>query len=216
MSLVQVIITENYVLVGADKRGIMDQTNEIYENCNKLIKLNKEIIFACTGGVLDNFKLFDGFCYYSDGCGLINSNKIFNISYNNFVNIIKEKFEIMCNEHNDKNNHISYDIGSVICGYNGKEFETTTFSLGSKYGIPNGIIKTCKSNNFPYKGVSVGKIEHLHMLEEFVQKIYFKYGKVTLRQYKNILYEIFEEGAKIDETINNIVCFESIRKKDVI
>lgn len=214
MSLVQAIITEKFILVGADNRGIHPD-GRIIETCNKLIKLNNNIIFGCTGGILDNFKLFDGYCYYSDKCGLSNSEDKFNISYNDFVDTISERFNIMLNEQRERKAVHKYEICSMICGYNGKEFEATTFSIGSKYNYPDGIIKVTKAINFPYKGVSAGKVEHLHMLEELVQKTYFKYGNVTMRQYKNILYEIFENGATTDETINNIVRFESIRKKDV-
>ncbi len=215
MSLVQAIITENFILVGSDSRGIHPD-GHIAETCNKLIKLNKNIIFGCTEGILDNFKLFNGYCYYSDELGLYNSEKKFDITYNDFVNIISNKFDIMLDEQYNKQLNCRYEICSMICGYNGKEFEATTFVLGSKYGIPDGIIKVCKAKNFPYKGINAGKIEHLHTFEKLVAETYIKYHDITLRQYKNILYEVFEYGAKIDDTINNNLCFESIRKKDVI
>lgn len=216
MSLVQTIITENFVLVGADKRGIEESGNEMHENCNKLIKLNNQIIFGCTGGLLDNYKLFEEFCNYDDELGLIKSKSNFDLTYNDFIQIVESKFEDMLILHNRKGNNITYDINSVVSGYNGHEFEATCFTIGSEFGIPDGIVKVQKANNFPYKGVNAGRIEHMHNLHNLVQDTYFTTGKLTIRQCKNILYDVFEQGSKFDETINNKVCFEYIKKKDVI
>lgn len=211
MSLVQIIISKNFVLASADKRGNHPNGSKT-DNCNKLIKVNNEIIFACTGGILDNFKLFDGYCYYSDSFGLINSDKTFDISYNDFVEEISRRFELMLQEHTDITNKTQYDIGSVVCGYNGKEFEVTIFSIGGMDASQNGIHKVTKLLNFPYKGVSIGLPEHLNKLHELVEHDYFKYGELNIRKYKNIILNVFEQGAKFDDTINNIVCFEKIYK----
>lgn len=58
MSLVQAVITKKYLLLGADQRAI--KKDIIKENCNKIIKINDEIMFGCTGGVIDNSILFEG------------------------------------------------------------------------------------------------------------------------------------------------------------
>lgn len=215
MSLVQAVITKDFILVGADKRGIQPD-GSILENCNKIIKLNSGIIFGCTGGILDNFKLFSGYCYYSEELGLVNSEDIYDVSYNNFVDIISNRFQEMYKEHIDENNPRHYDIGSMICGFNGNEFEVTTFNIGGVNGAVDGIYKVTKSPDFPYKGVNAGKIIHRDVLHKMVGEFYFKYGELTIRQYKNIMLDVFEEGARIDETINDIVCFEKIRRKDVV
>lgn len=39
---------------------------------------------------------------------------------------------------------------------------------------------------------------------------------LTVRQIKNMLLDIYDIGAKFDNTINNDVKFEVIRKKDVM
>ena len=215
MSVVQAIIMKNFLLVGADKRAIYPN-GDFVENHNKLIKLNNEIIFGCTGGTFDNFKLFEGYCNYSKENGFVKVNNDFNISYNEFVKIISNRLVTIHQEHIDKNIDKKYEIGSIVCGYNGKEFECTIFSVGSKYGFPDGIIKTNKPIDFPYKGVTAGKIIHKEKLEELYEKTYKKYGELTLRQCKNIMLDVFEEGSKLDSTINNDVCFETIKKKDVM
>lgn len=215
MSLVQAIITEDFLLVGADKRAVRHDGTTT-ENNNKLIKLNSNIIFGCTGGAMDNFKLFNGYCYYSDTIGFVNSDEQFDISYNDFADIISNRFQTMYNEHIDKNHNGHYEICSLVCGYNGNEFEVSLFTMGSTESIPDGIMKVTKSKTFPYKGVNAGKIVHIDKLQKLVEQSYFKYGNLTMRQYKNILLDVFESGSKIDKTINNCVCFEKIKRKDVM
>lgn len=211
MSLVQGIITDDFALVGAETCATK-QNGTTIDGFNKMIKLNKSIIFGCTGGIKDNFQLFQGFCNYSDESGLVPINTEFIISYNEFVNIISRRFIKMCRLKHNTNNPVSYEIISMICGYNGKEFEITSFNTNSQ----EQIIKATKPVDFPYKGANAGKTEHLTELQKLVQETYFEYGYVTLTQYKSILREVFRKGAKIDKGINDDVHFEIIKKKDVI
>lgn len=213
MSLIQGVITENFILVGADKRGIRC-TGEISENCNKLIKYNDDIIFGCTGGILDNFKLFDGFCGYSDQTGLVHLDKQYDISYNNFVQQISSKFDLMYSE--IQNDIKSYDIGSLIAGFNGKEFEITTFGIGSEDNEMDGIYHIHRSPSFPYKVINFGKIEHMNKIDEMLSYQYQVYGDLNIRQCKNIMLTVFNQAAKTDNTINNKLVFAKIRKKDVV
>ncbi len=215
MSLVQAIITKDFILVGADKRGIHPRRG-ILNNCNKLIKLNNGIIFGCTGGVFDNFKLFDGYCYYSEELGFVNSEDTFDISYNDFVDVLSNRFSVLYQEHINEKTPKHYDIGSIVCGFNGSQFEVTTFNLGGVSGVIDGIDKVTKAHDFPYKGISSGKPIHIKLLQELIEQGFIKNGNLTIRQYKNIMLEVFEKGSKIDKTINNVVCFEKIKIKDVI
>ena len=60
-------------------------------------------------------------------------------------------------------------------------------------------------------------MEHLDRLTPLVEHTYFKNGgDLTIRQYKNIMSYVFEQGAKSDDTINDDICFETIKLKDVI
>ena len=214
MSLVIAVATDTFLLFGADTRGQISQITS--ETQNKLIKLNKNIIFGCTGGILDNFKFFDGFCYYSSKYGLLKSEISFdNLSYNEFIDIMTERFSSFYNEHLDKNNPITYDIGCIIGGHNGEKFELTVFSIGSKYN-QDGIYKFHKPANFPYRGVAMGFAEHINKLNEGVYVICHQFANPNILQYKNVLKDVFDNGIKIDNTINNNVRFEKIKLKDVI
>lgn len=217
MSLIQVVITDNFILAGADTRSVRCDNNAVIsEKINKLIKLNKGIIFGCTGGVLDNYELFYEFCSYDSVVGYSNLPYEFSLSYNEFVEIISKRFEIMKCEHNDEKADKKYDIGAVIAGHNGTQFEATCFNLGGRHGQPDGIVKVKKAIDFPYKGVNLGEKMHMDELHELVDIQYHKYGNLTIRQYMNIMHEVFDKGIIFNTGINNNIHFEKIRKKDIL
>lgn len=98
MSLVQTVITENFILVGSETRGIKADGSFI-ETVNKVIKVNNTIIFGCTGGVIDNYTLFDDFCDYSDENGIIPLKEEVKITYEDFVEFISKRF-LLCMKKN--------------------------------------------------------------------------------------------------------------------
>ena len=211
MSLVQVVLTDEFVLVGAEKHG--ENKDVVKEDVNKLIKVNKNIIFGCTGGVIDNYRLFYGFCSYSDDFGLIKLDEDVDVAYNDFVDMITERFYIMKDVHNNPNDHRQFEIQSVVCGFNGYEFEMVVFDLTPTTPVENQkVVKIKKAMDFPYKGMTAGNPIHLNNLENLVNLR----RPSTLLQYKNIMKDVFEMGIKFDNTINNNYCFEKIRKVDVI
>lgn len=210
MSLVICTITDNFALMGAEKRGILG--DKIYENSNKIIKVNKNIIFGCTGGILDNQLLFEDFCEYIDGQGLVKKDCEYNISYNDFINQISGRFHKLQNIHNDYTKPRKFNIQSIVCGFNGECFEIVCFNLTEDSPESQGIFKATKSTDFPYKGAVAGKIEHLNTLHQLV----YLQRPNTVLQYKNIMKDVFEKGVTFDDTINTNYCFEKIRLKDVI
>lgn len=217
MSLVQCVLTKKFIITAADMRAVKPNGDTI-EYFNKLIKLNNQIIFGCTGNAIDNYNLFSEFCNYSDEHGLIKLNNEISLSYNEFVVLIKEKFKKMQKIHNDIANEIKYEIMSIVCGYNGSEFESTLFSLTSIPGEDNGVIIGKCSNNMPYRCISAGEYYHLNEFEKVAKRYYYKmnYDFSTIRQFKNILIDVFKNGSEIDKSINNNITFERIRLKDVI
>lgn len=215
--MVQAILTDRFVLAAAETRAVKPD-GSIIDDVNKLIKVNNEVIFGCTGGIEDNYKLFYGFCNYSKQSGLIKMGQPVNISYIDFVEIIINRFNEMKRIHDDPNNAIKFEIMSVVCGYNGSEFEAILFCLTSNNYIANGITTIHKSSNFPFKCITAGRIEHK---EEFDRVANYYHENTTcdfstILQYKNILKEVFSNEAKIDSEINSNIKFETIKLKDVM
>lgn len=210
MSLVICTITDTFALMGAEKRGILGDI--IKENVNKLIKVNKNIIFGCTGGIKDNYTLFDEFCGYSDDCGLYNLESPIDISYHDFIDLISRRFSYMQNIHNDMSNPRKYNIQSLVCGFNGNCFEITCFNLTEDVSIPQGIVKAVKAPDFPYKGAVAGKPMHIEVMHNLV----YQRQPSNVLQYKNIIKDVIDQGTLVDDTINTNYHFEKIRLKDVI
>lgn len=216
MSLVQAVITKKFILVAAETMGTK-KDGTVIENCNKLIKLNKQIVIGYTGRLEDNYELFGEFCNYAYEQGLTKIKDNIDISYKDLIKIITNKFKQLEIIHKDKTNPKSYEIISMVCGYNGNEFEVVTFKLSSNEEEPNGISIKKREQNFPFRCISAGKTEHK---KEF-DKIANQYNDIrlydfkTIRQYKNILTEVFEKGAKSDNTINDKIKFERITLNDI-
>lgn len=168
-------------------------------------------MFGVTGNPINSFKLFDGYCFYNKVNGFSNLDNTFDISYEDFVNIILNRYNEMYKEHivNKK----QYDIGDIICGFNGSEFEIITLSLGLTLGFPDGVMTVHKAKDFPYKAAIAGLTKHKDNFEILAQKHYFENKKqLTIRQWKNIMQEVVDDGSKFDDTIDNNLNFETIRK----
>ena len=216
MSLVQAIITDNFIIVGADTRATA-QNGFRLDTVNKLIKLNKHIIFGCTGDVYDNYILFADFCNYSVLNGLTNSENNIDVSYNDFIKIITHRFNVLNEKNINRTQGDPYDVTSIVCGYNGKEFEVTMFKLGDSDSVPAGIYTAHKANNFPFKCVTAGLPLHSEKLQILLEISYkVNHEQLTTLQCRNALINNFNIGSRRDETINNKVHIEKIRLKDVI
>lgn len=212
MSIIQAVITDNFCLMSGDSRATYIKDNTYIEGFNKIIKLNNQILFGVTGDPMSSFKLFNEYCFYDCKKGFVNSDKILNISYLDFIKIITSRFYEMKNEY--MKGIEKYDVGDIICGYNGKEFEITTFCLGSKMGFPDGIRVARKADNFPYKCAMVGLPEHINKFQILTNELHERYleENFSIRQFKNIMQEVVDEGSKFDYTIDNKLNFETIKK----
>ncbi|MCM1161241.1 MAG: hypothetical protein NC412_08460 [Roseburia sp.] len=204
MSLIQAIITEDFVLAGADKREI-GQSGSFSENFNRLIKINRNIIFGCSGNMENNEELFKDYCTFSSE-GLIRTEKDIDLSYNEFIEIVSDRFQ-KTRIKVESNKSASYASGSIVCGFNGKEFETTIFNLNNYAENLNCMMKVTKSPNLPYKVIACGNPNHLDRLNILISL----YRPSTILQYKNIMKIVFEEGIEFDSTINKNYCFEYIK-----
>lgn len=212
MSLVQTVITKDFILMGADTREIPDGSNEALDHYNRILKINDGILVGITGDVNDNLKLFDGFCQLDPTEGFKNSDEAVTMSYSDFVQALKERFETIKQEHEAEDNPKKYNISSVVCGYNGEELEATCFVIDALDRlVPNALTKTCL-NDKPYHGISCGRMEHYINLDKYA----FQQKPTTILQYKNVLRSVFETGAQLDKTMNSNCCFEKIRKTDLL
>ena len=94
MSIIQAVITDKICVISGDNRTTNIKTNEHSSGFNKIIKLNSNIMFGVTGNPINSFKLFDGYCFYNKVNGFSNLDNTFDISYEDFVNIILNRYKV--------------------------------------------------------------------------------------------------------------------------
>lgn len=211
MSLVQAVITKKYLLLGADQRAI--KKDIIKENCNKIIKINDEIMFGCTGGAIDNSILFEGFCGYNEDIGYYNLDKSYNdLTYKEFVSIIRNQYNQMYSEHKNTSNLTKYHINSIVCGYNNSDFEITTFSMNTSY-TSDGIRVAKRNISLPFFCISLGDEKHFKNLDNTIGLSFLIKSELELSQCKEIMKNVIQKGSTFDKTINSNVNFEVIYRR---
>lgn len=206
MSLIQGIITQDFILVGYNMTDSLP---------NPVFKPNRQIIIGCDGNFSDTAKLLEGYCSFNEKSGFHALEEEISFSYMDFISIIEERFAAMQNEHEDLNSDTKYNISTIICGHNGKEFEISIFTLGRESLAPNGVIKAKKVSTLPYQGITLGDPLHSKNLHTLVHTYYHTYKDMTLLKYKHLLQDVFEAGMVSDHSIQGYIAYEKIRKNDL-
>ena len=200
MGLIQGIITDNFILVGADK---------------DIFRLNKQMIVGYSGDISDNYELLKDYCQREDDALVADS--IFpEISYTTLLPLLEERFLSMKQTHEDLQTDKTYKISTILCGHNGSRFEITIFTLGMEDKAPNGIIKASRTSKLPYQAVTLGDPFYSQKLHTMVHAFYHTYPELNLLRYKQILEQVFIEAAKKDASIAGTLHFEKIKKRDVL
>ena len=70
MSLVQFVLTHDFILVGGDRRGTNIERKVVSENFNKVLKINN-IIIGSSGKAQDSHIFLDKYCDFSRDNGLL-------------------------------------------------------------------------------------------------------------------------------------------------
>jgi hypothetical protein len=219
MSLVQCIITNDFAIMAADTRATKPN-GEIVSGYNKMVKINNSIILGCTGGVFDNYLLFEQLCEYNKEKGLLKTNTDFsNLTYKDLMVVISKRLKNL-NELIIAGQKM-LEIQCAICGYDEGVFKIASVCANNPIKEMNGIHEGTKNSFDPFLGTSAGDPRHLQLLNNKLAQKYIEMEKskdytLTVRQIKNMLLDIYDTGEKFDNTINNDVKFEVIRKKDVM
>ena len=198
MSLVQVVILEEYIVVFSDTRGTHSD-GRIVKDFKKVIRLNDKMAYGMTGGSLDCYKLIDGLCSFHQTQGVSSSKLTDNVNYENLLKFMTAQY-CKLKQNSLLTNH-NYDICSVLCGQNQDKLQITLFALGNEY-IPDGIYNFFKGEK-PYYLISLGMREHGEMFDKLageilLDKIFLGVGDCHL-----IAKQVFNAGVLIDNSIDN-------------
>lgn len=214
MSLVQFVLSNNFILVCGDNKAIDEEHNFSSESCNKVIKINKNIIIGCSGNLRDCHELLSKHCDLSITNGISVKSDKCSLSYHEFISGILRQYEFMEKIH--INNFISkkYNFTDVICGFNGREFVANVFSLHLDQSQNQKALLIEIPKRSPYICFCLGEPGQPHY-KNLLSKIENR-NPTEIIEFQNIMKDVLNEGLKTDRSINNICHFETIQLKDVI
>lgn len=215
MSLVQFVLTHNFILVGGDTRGTDINQNVVSETHNKVMKINPNIIIACSGIAQDSHLFLSDYCTFSREYGLHLKDGIA-LKYQDIISALNKRFDEMYQIHFDIKNKILYNFTVIVCGFDGKEFIAMQYSISDNLDDKNNGRHPIYIN--PETGLRCFVIGSLQL--DLHNKNYNdelrKNQPETILQYKNVMKTVLDKGIKFDNTINNLCVFEKIKRKDVI
>lgn len=193
MSLVQAIISNSFILMCADKR-ITFNSGEISDDFIKIFKLNNNILIGITGNTEDNQKLFRDYIKVNvEKMQLEICNN--NISYDEFNSIISKRFEKL-------NKIATFNVYSMICGWNGVQF------VGKTFYTSTGMTDVIPKDKNDVKIISSGDSRHF---ENFMRiKDHYDFSILGM---KNTFKDVLSIGTKFDKSISNNYIFEQLKNK---
>lgn len=199
MSLVQAFIHRDFILVCGEQRAVLDN-GIVLENFVKVRKISATTIIGMTGTIQGNAKLFSE--YITELFELKNSKCT--QTFNEIDAHLLESFEQ------------NYDflqlnpIHSFICGWDGTKMTGHTFFTKDPAIQPINDLSPLFDGHVRY--VSCGLDQHYINME----KIQRKTNPKNILQLKNLFKDVIDMGIKFDNSINDKITFEKIRRVDMI
>ena len=215
MSLVNVIIEDEFIIVCGDKRVIDKNGNILSEKANKVVKLNDNIIIGLTGSLKDCYEFIDDYCTFTTENGFCK--KACNISFIKIINALCKKYQEICIIHNDEKIEKEYNFGIIVAGYDGQKFVNYSFYLhsNSENIKGDGVFRDYKKTDKPFYttlGSENATVFHFNKLKKDIETQI----PMNIAQYEDILKDVYNKGIIIDGSINNDCQIEVIRKVDVL
>lgn len=199
MSLVQAFIYKDFILVCGEQRAELEN-GKILEHFIKVRKLNATTIIGMTGTIEGNFKLFSDY--------IQNDFTLKETFYPESYLDIESK--VLKNFHQNFTYLQTHPIHSIICGWDGNKMTGKAFfTQDTSYLQPINDITPEYSEQVRF--VNCGLNEHYMS----TQRIQSQTNPSNILQFKRLFKEVIFEGMKFDNTINNNITFEKIRRVDV-
>lgn len=200
MSLVQAFIYKDFIIVGGEKRAVL-QDGEIIDNFNKVLKLNECVIIGMTGTIEGNACLFSNFINRDFSM----KKKNFDLDYNEMIEVTNRSYygnQEFLNEHS---------VHSVVCGWDGEKLTGVSYFTNDNNTDYNKPIDLTPEYDGHMRVVNCGMNEHY--LEAC--RLFEKNKPNNILQFKNLFRDVIDNGIKFDPSINNNVSFETIIRKNV-
>ena len=195
MSLVQAIICNQFVLVCSEQQANLSD-GTIRHDFRKVFKINEAVILGMTGIIQDNYYLFQD---YLTPDFKIKANCT--DSLDTVFNKVTARFYQM-NAINKQSN-----VFSLVCGWNGENFEGKTFFMLPSYTENLGISDVKVSDVSQVRLINCGEHNHYDLFISLKDKYPF-----SILGCKNTFRDVLAIGVKFDKTIDENALFEVIKR----
>lgn len=198
MSLVQAYIRNDFIVVCGENRAVIN--NKTNENFRKVFKLNKYTIIGFTGSIAGNACLFGDYVNSNLSLTQLCMNSTYQEIVTHLIDTYHKNFDFINNK----------GIHSIVCGWDGEKMTGKTFFTKDNNASLNGIKDVTPENQNFLRVVNCGLNKHY----ENAYKFYKESEPSNIVQVKNVFKNVIDVGVKFDDTINNTLTFEKIRKSD--
>ena len=204
MSLVQVYLNKNFIVIGGEQR-LTREDGYFNEGLIKVRRITADAVIGMTGTVVGNALLFAEIVNLKLESGDLDTKKNFadveKIVDSNFYELRKLVIE----------NNEQYNIHSVLCGWDGKKLKCKYYCFD--INNPDGkIIEVFAESENDIKVVNCGKEEHFDKALELGQAKRCQ----TPEDFQKLFCDVIREGHQFDSTINDKVTLETMKKSDFV
>ena len=196
MSLVQAVLCDRFVLVCGEQQANLDNGG-ILHNFKKVFKLNENVIIGLSGVIEDNYYLFQDYL-----------NVDFTLK-EDCPDSLEEVFTHVSARYQEMMNQGECDVFSLVCGWNGGEFEARTFFIDSADPSNSRITEVKQGRASEAKLISCGDNRHYDNFLSCMARRGF-----SILGLQDTFRDVLSMGVKFDDYIDTNAWFELIKRPE--
>lgn len=201
MSLVNYLVSEDFIIFCGEQRAINTENGEIEgNNFIKVRKSRRNVLFGFMGRTNHIY----AFCYPFLNMDLSLSLNTLECDYNQIKNHLKSRILQVEEEIFD------YSIAVCIGGWDGEKLCIAIFHVDKNVKTLSDEIYASKENEVRFGTLSFNP-DHYKNFKSFLEAN----PGLSINNYKNAFKKTVEMGAKHDNTISTNCVFEVLNKKDI-
>lgn len=196
MSLVQAVICDQFAFVCGEQQLNLNNGGVLH-NFRKIFRVNDNVIIGLSGMVEDNYYLFQDYLNVDftlkEGC----------------PDSLEEVFEKVAARYREMVEQGECDVFSLVCGWNGSEFEAKTYYINSVCTEDSRITDVRLEHEKDAKLISCGDNRHY---DNFLSAVY-RHG-ADIPGLQKAFRDVLAQGIMFDDYIDKNAQFEVIRRPE--
>lgn len=196
MSLVQAVVCNQFVFVAGEQQLNLT-SGGILHNFRKIFKVNENVIIGLSGAIEDNYYLFQDYINMDftlkEGC----------------QDSLEDVFTKVAGRYREMTDQGECDVFSLVCGWNGIDFEAKTYFISSADIASSRITDVRPEHEKDAKLISCGDNRHY---DNFLAGVY-KYG-FEIYGLQRAFRDVLSQGVMFDDYIDKNAQFELIRRPE--